>query len=613
MYTVTFYSFKGGVGRSMALVNAGVQLAKKGKKVLLVDFDLEAPGLTTFALKRPQDPVPGIVDYVHEYLQTGIAPPATRYCYQSEQFEGGGQIWIMPSGIADHAYSSHFNSINWLDLYENKDGYLLFEDLKLQWATAVGADYALIDSRTGHSDVEGICTRQLPDAVCFLFFPNEQNLDGLTRVASLVRRESITTHFVASNTPDLDDEDGILRNTLGRFKTALKYKSLAAEIHHYPSLTLLNQDVFSLTRPNSRLTKEYKRLVEALVSENLQDKDAALGRLRRMRRDFPEEGAAVVPQSNKLTHTIEKVLRYFPSDPEVRLQSALSYESLGETQDALDLLTKETIEKSSAPATGYAARARLLSRRGVQDETVEALKAMLDSTGSDLPTLLDAASLISAHAPQLFERFGASNAVRSLPRDDRFFVATQCEGDVSQLRTQVDILMGLIEDAEHHQQEDQVSPASLRRQAAIAYIGLGEFEKAISQFEQAGSTEFSDIVDVFNLAMARWGAHGVEDAIPLMQQVVDLHNNGGYAQSPNYFQCLALANLVVDQIDEGRKFLTLSRNQMKLRPHREFSCWSYVRVDSETFLSHLDDIERFAGDKSVTPEFISRQRRDLFE
>ena len=48
MYITTFYSFKGGVGRSMALANAGVELARRGRKVLLVDFDLEAPGLDTF-------------------------------------------------------------------------------------------------------------------------------------------------------------------------------------------------------------------------------------------------------------------------------------------------------------------------------------------------------------------------------------------------------------------------------------------------------------------------------------------------------------------------------------------------------------------------------------
>jgi cellulose biosynthesis protein BcsQ len=43
MYTITFYSFKGGVGRTMALVNVAAELAKMGRKVLVVDFDLDAP------------------------------------------------------------------------------------------------------------------------------------------------------------------------------------------------------------------------------------------------------------------------------------------------------------------------------------------------------------------------------------------------------------------------------------------------------------------------------------------------------------------------------------------------------------------------------------------
>src|SRR4051794_23443603 len=45
---VTFYSFKGGVGRTLALANVGVVLAQGGHRVLVVDFDLEAPGLTRY-------------------------------------------------------------------------------------------------------------------------------------------------------------------------------------------------------------------------------------------------------------------------------------------------------------------------------------------------------------------------------------------------------------------------------------------------------------------------------------------------------------------------------------------------------------------------------------
>jgi MinD-like ATPase involved in chromosome partitioning or flagellar assembly len=47
----TFYSYKGGVGRSMALVNVGVLMALEGHKVLLIDWDLEAPGLEIFFLQ----------------------------------------------------------------------------------------------------------------------------------------------------------------------------------------------------------------------------------------------------------------------------------------------------------------------------------------------------------------------------------------------------------------------------------------------------------------------------------------------------------------------------------------------------------------------------------
>ena len=64
---VTFYSFKGGVGRSMALVNVAELLADAGYKVLVVDWDLEAPGLERYFSENPgQVPEyrknPGVID-----------------------------------------------------------------------------------------------------------------------------------------------------------------------------------------------------------------------------------------------------------------------------------------------------------------------------------------------------------------------------------------------------------------------------------------------------------------------------------------------------------------------------------------------------------------------
>ncbi|HLM42734.1 MAG TPA: AAA family ATPase, partial [Myxococcaceae bacterium] len=47
---ISFYSYKGGVGRSMALANVATLLAHRGRRVLVVDFDLEAPGLHRYFL-----------------------------------------------------------------------------------------------------------------------------------------------------------------------------------------------------------------------------------------------------------------------------------------------------------------------------------------------------------------------------------------------------------------------------------------------------------------------------------------------------------------------------------------------------------------------------------
>jgi len=45
---ITFYSYKGGVGRTFSLANIAVLLSKRGKLVLLIDWDLEAPGLLRY-------------------------------------------------------------------------------------------------------------------------------------------------------------------------------------------------------------------------------------------------------------------------------------------------------------------------------------------------------------------------------------------------------------------------------------------------------------------------------------------------------------------------------------------------------------------------------------
>src|SRR5213080_966655 len=68
----TFYSYKGGVGRSMALANVAKWYYLRGLRVVMIDWDLEAPGLENF-LYEQQDHLEkvrsqlGLIDMLLDY------------------------------------------------------------------------------------------------------------------------------------------------------------------------------------------------------------------------------------------------------------------------------------------------------------------------------------------------------------------------------------------------------------------------------------------------------------------------------------------------------------------------------------------------------------------
>src|SRR5260370_5393266 len=198
----------------MALVNIAAELVRRGRKVLVVDWDLEAPGLETYKHLQPPKPHPGIVEYVTEFRRSNAVPDFHDYMYETKPIGNkGGRLWVMPAGRRDRAYRTALANLDWQRLYKEEEGFLLFEDSKMGWQEELKPDYVLIDSRTGDTDVLGICTRQLPDSVVLMFTPNEQNLAGLENICRDIRREAteglkkqIRLHFVASNVPNLDDE-----------------------------------------------------------------------------------------------------------------------------------------------------------------------------------------------------------------------------------------------------------------------------------------------------------------------------------------------------------------------------------------------------------------------
>lgn len=65
-HRLVFYGLKGGVGRSTALAMVAYGLARQGKRVLLIDFDLESPGLSGLLLPPERVAEFGLVDWFVE-------------------------------------------------------------------------------------------------------------------------------------------------------------------------------------------------------------------------------------------------------------------------------------------------------------------------------------------------------------------------------------------------------------------------------------------------------------------------------------------------------------------------------------------------------------------
>lgn len=210
---VTFYSYKGGVGRSMALANVASWLVTAGRRrVFAIDFDLEAPGLAYYfarsgLLGEHATQAPGLVELLTEYRATGVVPDISRFVIQGPEQLGGGRLDFLPAGLHDRpGYGDDLAALDWTALYETGFGFELMEHLRAAIVQAYEPDFVFLDSRTGLHGIGAIATQQLPDVVVLLFALNEQNLEGTQRVLGNVEENvfgpetgrSIRTLVVAS-------------------------------------------------------------------------------------------------------------------------------------------------------------------------------------------------------------------------------------------------------------------------------------------------------------------------------------------------------------------------------------------------------------------------------
>ncbi|MEZ5330228.1 MAG: tetratricopeptide repeat protein [Verrucomicrobiales bacterium] len=285
---VTFYSFKGGVGRSMALINVAGILAGRGFRVLALDMDLEAPGISYLmrheANLKKQD-LPGFIDLLADACERGeegdlfALPPeeaVQRYSYlytvpEPIRRSEDGLLRIMPAGRFDGHYQERLDQLDLGQLYREGQGQPLIEVFKQVVRASGMFDYVFIDSRTGFSDESGICTRDLGDYLVVVMGLNRQNQEGTAEFLHSLRLAKVEpkgVRVVLSSVPNGEDE--LVEQREKEAAAALseafgKDVSLSLQIPYHPRLAL-TEELHIFRRSRGYLYEAYVEIEKAVLA-----------------------------------------------------------------------------------------------------------------------------------------------------------------------------------------------------------------------------------------------------------------------------------------------------------------------------------------------------------
>lgn len=286
----TFYSYKGGMGRTTTLVSYAVYLALKDKTVFIIDCDLEAPGyLNFFNLSHHSELQSGKINGLVEYLcdtrfsnnnkSVDINDYVINIVYgneiQDSNYDKLQNIYLMPAGNLNESFSDvtthrseYLEGLSRLNLSNEN---VLQEDLRNlinNINNTYSPDVILIDSRTGFNDIIGTSINYLSNNIIGFFGNSAQNVPGLLMTLDdyLTKGQSLTlVNSILPKTEDGDNTFSKFNLTVNEFVTAnnngdIKNMPYCFPLHRNELLESLGIDsIFD------------KKLIEMIANEDNED------------------------------------------------------------------------------------------------------------------------------------------------------------------------------------------------------------------------------------------------------------------------------------------------------------------------------------------------------
>lgn len=189
----TFFSFKGGVGRTTALVACAWRLASEGARVVVIDLDLEAPGAGALLGAQTER---GIVDVLIDRLATGHVDLTDSYSAATALGAEAGKVDVFPAGALDENFIEKLARIDYTQASSNTSSERspieeALGDVLEKIEKDLKPDYIFLDARSGLHDLSAMSLLRLAHVDVILARASEQSYQGFDlTIKTLLRRKS---------------------------------------------------------------------------------------------------------------------------------------------------------------------------------------------------------------------------------------------------------------------------------------------------------------------------------------------------------------------------------------------------------------------------------------
>lgn len=197
---ITFYSYKGGVGRTTSLALTASYLAKQGKDVFVVDCDFEAPGLLNFFnSSQSENNRGGLVEYLNDKTFSSKTELKDYVFGIESAYSGEGSINLISAGNILFDFKnvvSYLEGIAKIDLQGDSLQSILsklIDDINDNYSP----DVILVDSRTGFNNIFGALAG-ISTHIVFLGGDDIQNQPGVEYTSNIINKNKISSSIILS-------------------------------------------------------------------------------------------------------------------------------------------------------------------------------------------------------------------------------------------------------------------------------------------------------------------------------------------------------------------------------------------------------------------------------